>query len=57
MAMVSCGSFRTFLQPANEIKVLKAKWNERMAQLQEKGYTEKEVLNLKLETAKLKGTL
>ena len=30
--MGSSRSFRTFLQPANEIKVLRAKWNDRMSE-------------------------
>ena len=51
--MGSPKSFKTFLQSAKEIKVLNAKWNDRMAEPQTKCYTEKEVLNLRPEAQKL----
>ena len=38
--MSSARSFRPFLPQANEIKLLKVKWNEKMAQLQAQGYNE-----------------
>ena len=53
--IIGCSrSFRTFSRPGNQIKVVKGKWNYGMADLQTKGYTEKEVLNLRLEAQKLK---
>ena len=51
--MGSPKSFKTFSQSAKEIKVLNAKWNDRMAEPQMKCYTEKEVLNLRPEAQKL----
>ena len=47
------GVFRKFRRQAREIKELKLKWNEKMVALQEKGFTEKDMLNLKLENQKL----
>ena len=43
-----------FMMPAREIKDLKIEWNEKMKGLKEKGYTEKEALNLKNEQANLR---
>ena len=36
------------------MKEIKYNWNEKMKALQEKGYNEKEILNMKKEMAKLK---
>ena len=38
---------------AKQIKELKVAWNERMAKLQDKGYSVKEMVNLKVEAQKL----
>ena len=47
-------AFRKFRSEAKEIKDLKLKWSEKMVCLQEKGFTEKDLLNLKLDDLKLK---
>ena len=48
----SCSLHRMRSQ-AKEIKELKVAWNERMAKLQDKGYSVKEMVNLKVEAQKL----
>ena len=47
-------SFKKFAPIVREIKEFKAEWNNKMKALQEKGYNEKELLNLKNEDDKLK---
>ena len=42
------------MKEALVIKEIKYNWNEKMKALQEKGYNEKEILNMKKEMAKLK---
>ena len=39
--------FRKFGKQVDEIENVKARWNEKMRKLQEQGYTEKELLNVK----------
>ena len=46
--------FCKFRTEAVKMKELKLKWTEKMASLQEKGFTEKDMINLKLENKKLK---
>ena len=46
--------FKKYKKEALVIKKIKYDWNEKMKALQEKGYNEKETLNTKNETAKLK---
>ena len=45
--------FKKFRHHASEIKYLKTQWNEKMKALQEKGYTEKDLLNSKKEAQRL----
>ena len=45
--------FMDFRKQASDIKDLKIKWNSKMKALQEEGYTEKDLLNLKREAQKL----
>ena len=46
--------FRKFRTEAIKIKELKLRWSEKMTKLQEKSFTEKDIINLKLENQKLK---
>ena len=42
-----------FQEVAKEIKELKINWNIKMLELQEKGYSEKAILNTKIESQKM----
>lgn len=44
----------TFRKPSEEIKEIRLRWNEKMKQYQQQGYSEKEALNMKEEQNKLK---
>ena len=46
--------FCKFQTEAIKIQEFKLKWSEKMASLQEKGFTEKDIINLQLENQKLK---
>ena len=46
--------FRKFRTEAIKIEELILKWSEKMASFQEKGFTEKDIINLQLENQKLK---
>ena len=48
------GEFRKYRKQAKEIKELKLNWNKRMVELQEKGFNQNDVVNVKLESQKLK---
>ena len=45
---------RNFRKAALEIEEIKLKWNEKIKQLQNKGFTEKEMQNMKWKQVKLK---
>ena len=45
--------FRKFRKQAHEIEHIKAQWNDRMRELQERGFSEKELLNVKKEGKRL----
>ena len=42
--------YKTFRKAAKELKKLKINWNLKMVELQEKGYSEKAVLNTKIDS-------
>ena len=46
--------FCKFQTEAIKIKEFKFKWSEKMARLQEKGFREKDIINLQLDNQKLK---
>ena len=46
-------SFRKFRKPAAEIKEVKLAWNKKMKEMEEKGYTQKDIVNTTLEKQKL----
>ena len=46
-------SYKNFRKAAKETKELKINWNLKMLELQEKGYSEKAILNTKIESQKL----
>ena len=49
----SSSEFRKFKKQASEIKELRTTWSKKLAELQEKGYSEKDILNTKMENQKL----
>ena len=51
---VSPGEFRKYKPQSKEIESIKVTWNEKMRKLQEKGYQEKDLLNVKNEERRLK---
>ena len=46
-------SFKTFRKPALEIKGIKLEWNAKMKEMEEKGFSAKQIANIKLESKKL----
>ena len=46
-------SFKTFRKPALEIKGIKLEWNAKMKEMEEKGFSAKQLANIKLESQKL----
>ena len=48
------GDFKKFKKEAAAIKEIHIKWNKKMQELEEKGYSEKELVNSKKEASKLK---
>ena len=45
--------FKKFRKPAAEIKELKVTWNKKMKELEEKGFSQKDIINTNLERQKL----
>ena len=50
---VEATKYKSFRKQAAAIKEIKYAWNAKMKELQEKGYSEKEIMNTKREAAKL----
>ena len=46
-------SYKNFRKAAKELKKLKINWNQKMVELQKKGYSEKAALNTKIDSQKL----
>ena len=50
----NCNSFKNYRKAAADIKKIRVEWNEKMKELEQKGFDAKEALNLKKDASKLK---